>query len=162
MQAIVRIKDVERNQTRHGNTRYTVRDDTGHEYVTFRPPVGEQAERFKSRPAKIEFHEEVRGDFKNVYLDAVEPADDEELPAYHPHDNADAVAWQTAAEAAPLIVGSDPHYSGEELFEALKPFKDRVAQDIRGETEPEDDGANGDDEPPANVTPLHQPTKRSR
>jgi hypothetical protein len=46
----------------------------------------------------------------------------------------DREAWRTAVEAAPWLVGeSDPHAktSSEELYETLKPFKDKVAEDIR-------------------------------
>jgi hypothetical protein len=51
----------------------------------------------------------------------------------------DEAAWRTAVEAAPWLVGeSDPHAksSPEELYETLKPFKDKVAQDIK-ENKPE-------------------------
>jgi hypothetical protein len=134
MKAVDKIVDVERRETRHGNTRFTVRDAHGHEYVTFRPPVGEQAERLKGKTVRMEFHEEQRGEFQNVYLDAVEAANDPSVPPVEEQqrgDEADALAWQTAAEVAPLIVGRDAQVSGEELFELLRPFKERVAQDIR-------------------------------
>jgi hypothetical protein len=153
MEAVVKIVEVERSETRNGNTRFTVRDADGHEYVTFRPPIGEQAERCRSKTARIEFHEEQRNNFKNVYLDRVEPAEDQ---ADAPGDNADAAAWETAAEAAPLIVG-DAQVSGEELFEALKPFKDRVADDIRHHGRVDE----REDEEPADVLPLRKGTKRA-
>jgi hypothetical protein len=46
------------------------------------------------------------------------------------------VAWNTAVEAAPLLVEEDRGVEAEELFERLKPFKDLVADDIerRGES----------------------------
>ena len=158
MEAIVRIQDVVRNETRNGNTRFVVRDDKGHEYVTFRPPIGSEAERCRGKSARIEFHEEQRGQYKNVYLDAVEAIDAVEVtPADTTGDNADAVAWETAAEAAPLIVGGDAPVSGEELFEALKPFKDRVADDIRHGGRVDE----REDEEPANVLPLRKGTKRA-
>jgi hypothetical protein len=157
MEAIVKIVEVDRMQTRNGNTRFTVRDADGKEYVTFRPPVGEQAERCKSSHARIEFHEEERNGFRNVYLDRVQPADEQAKGDDGARENADAAAWETAAEAAALIVG-DTQVSGEELFEALKPFKDRVADDIRhgGDAEAEDK-----DKQPSDITPLRKPTKRS-
>jgi hypothetical protein len=43
--------------------------------------------------------------------------------------------WKTAVEAAPLLVDPDEEkIDPEELFERLKPFKDRVAEDIREES----------------------------
>ena len=51
------------------------------------------------------------------------------------HD-ADEVAWNTAVEAAPWLVGtSDPQEAvdPEELYERLEPFKRRVAEDIRND-----------------------------
>jgi hypothetical protein len=47
-------------------------------------------------------------------------------------------AWRTAVEATPWLVGSgepEREVPPEELFERLKPFKDRVADDIRGDQE---------------------------
>jgi hypothetical protein len=43
-------------------------------------------------------------------------------------------AWRTAVDAAPWLVGeSDPHEAvpPDELYDKLKPFKERVADDIR-------------------------------
>jgi hypothetical protein len=156
MEAVVKIIEVERSETRNRNVRFTVRDADGREYVTFRPPIGEQAERCKSKTARIEFHEEQRNGFTNVYLDRVEPAPGAESGDDGAGDNATAAAWETAAEAAPLIVG-DKQVSGEELFEALKPFKDRVADDIRhgGRLDEREDEAPGD------VLPLRKGTKRA-
>jgi hypothetical protein len=48
----------------------------------------------------------------------------------------DEAAWRTAVEAAPWLVGeSEPHEEvpPEELYEKLKPFKERVAEDIKEE-----------------------------
>jgi hypothetical protein len=162
MEAIAKIVEVERNQTRNGNTRFTVRDDQGHEYVTFRPPIGEQAERLRERTARIEFHEEEKNGFRNVYLDRVEAIDAERVEAGAAGErasaaSADAVAWEAAAEAAPLIVGHGVPVSGEELYQALKPFKDRVAEDIRAAGRVD---ARADEEP-ENVLPLRKGTKRA-
>jgi hypothetical protein len=156
MEAVVKIVEVERSETRNRNVRFTVRDADGHEYVTFRPPIGEQAERCKSKKAVIEFHEEQRNGFTNVYLDRVELAKDQGSDDEPAGENADAAAWETAAEAAPLIVG-DKQVSGEELFEALKPFKDRVADDIRHNGRVDE----REDEEPADVLPLRKGTKRA-
>lgn len=157
MEAIVKIVEVERTQTRNGNTRFTVRDADGKEYVTFRPPVGEQAERSKSQPARIVFHEEERNGFQNCYLDRIEPAPGENATSEGgAHADADAAAGETAAEAAPLIIGEGTRVSGEELFDALKPFKDRVAEDIRrGGCVDE-----REDEEPGDVLPLRKGTKQ--
>ena len=80
-------------------------------------------------------HEEKRGQYTNVYLDRVElaPADSAGGGA-HPDTDPEEVAWRTAVEAAPWLVGdSDPHAKTgpEELYETLKPFKDKVAEDIK-------------------------------
>jgi hypothetical protein len=89
----------------------------------------------------VTFHEQQRGQFTNVYLDAVEVLDE---PADEGGSGAaeavEEVAWKTAVDAAPWLVGGEPEepVPAEELFELLQPFKERVADDIRGE-EPEHD-----------------------
>src|SRR5918996_2409584 len=98
MDAEILVTAVETAQTRSGNTRYVVRDDDGNEYSTFRPQIGEEAGRFEGRRARIEYHEEQRGDYRNVYLDKVEPAPDAD-PAGGDGDTSEA-AWRTAVEAA--------------------------------------------------------------
>jgi hypothetical protein len=42
-------------------------------------------------------------------------------------------AWRTAVEATPWLVGSEPgdEVTPDQLYEKLKPFKDRVADDIK-------------------------------
>ena len=48
----------------------------------------------------------------------------------------DEVAWNTAVEAAPWLVGtSEPEQAidPDELYDKLAPFKQRVADDIRGD-----------------------------
>ena len=105
MQADVRIASVETTETRSGHTRYVVSDDSGREYTTFRPQIGAAAKAAEGQRARIEFHEQQRGGFTNVYLDKVEPA--------------------------PERPGDDPGAEPEELFHRLKPFKDLVADDIR-------------------------------
>jgi hypothetical protein len=51
------------------------------------------------------------------------------------------VAWKTAVDAAPWLLGGEPEEAvpPEELFERLQPFKERVAEDIRGEPADEPD-----------------------
>jgi hypothetical protein len=142
MQRDVQVAAVERSETRTGKTRWVLRDDGGTEYTTFRPRIGEQAERHQGRRARIEFHEEDRNGFHNVYLDGVEPLRDA-APAEEGggegasgggDSDPDEVAWNTAVEAAPWLVGtSEPRkaLSADELYERLEPFKRRVAEDIR-------------------------------
>jgi hypothetical protein len=129
------IAAVERSETRNGNTRFVVRDADGREYTTFRPTIGEQAERNQGKRATLEYHEQERNGFQNVYLDAVKPAAEPEPPPAAQNDSdPDEVAWSTAVEAAPWLLGSsEPEEALEpdELYEKLEPFKQRVAEDIR-------------------------------
>jgi hypothetical protein len=130
MDAEVQVRDVKRVETRSGNTRWVLTDDAGREYTTFRPQIGEQAERHNGRSARIAFHEEERNGFRNVYLDRIEPVAEPD-PA---GDDADEVAWNTAVEAAPWLLGTtEPREETppDELYEKLEPFKRRVAEDIR-------------------------------
>ena len=131
MDVVTTIADVRTFETRGGNQRYVVRDADGNEYTTFREAIGEQARGLEGRRARLEYHEEQRGQYTNVYLDKVEPTADEEQP----ESDAEEAAWRTAVEAAPWLVGdSEPHAKTDpdELYETLKPFKDRVAEDIKG------------------------------
>jgi hypothetical protein len=128
-----RIESVEQTQTRGGNTRYTVRDREGREFTTFRPAIGEQALRFEGRPARLEYHEEERNGFHNVYLDAISEASDPQPDAESGSDP-DELAWTTAIEAAPWLLGSsepEQEVAPEQLYEKLEPFKRLVADDIR-------------------------------
>jgi hypothetical protein len=128
MEETVTVRDVKALKTRSGTVRFVLVDDAGREYTTFRPEIGEQARQALGRRARIEFHEQQRGEYTNVYLDAVEPlgeADDD-------HE-ADEVAWKTAVDAAPWLLGESPPKEGvdpDELFEKLQPFKELVAEDI--------------------------------
>src|SRR5919205_2367436 len=137
MDAEVTVRDVKALKTRSGTVRFVLVDDAGKEYPTFRPEIGEQARQALGRRARIEFHEQQRGSFTNVYLDRVESLDEPE-PAGGAHD-ADEVAWKTAVDAAPWLLGESPPAEGvepDELFEKLQPFKELVAEDIEtgGET----------------------------
>jgi len=130
----VLVRDVKHAETRSGNTRWTLIDDAGKEYTTFRPRIGEEAQRHTGSRARIKFHEEERNGFHNVYLDAIEPvAQVAEQPAGGGND-ADEVAWGTAVEAAPWLLGTNEpgeEIPPDELYEKLEPFKRRVAEDIR-------------------------------
>ena len=137
MDAEVQVRDVKRVESRSGNTRWVLTDDAGREYTTFRPQIGEEAEKHQGRRARIAFHEEERNGFHNVYLDAISEAP-EEPPASGDTDP-DEAAWNTAVEAAPWMLGNrDPtrEIPPEELYEKLEPFKRRVAEDIREGDDP--------------------------
>ena len=143
METVVKVESVEAVQTRSGNTRYVVRDADGTEYSTFRPRIGQAAAAYEGRRARIEYHEEEKGGFTNVYLDRIESAPDE---AQGDHDeSADEVAWKAAIDAAPWLLGTDQpkrEVPPDELFEKLQPFKEMVSEDIES-----DDGEDdGDDE----------------
>ena len=150
MTADVDIASVEETETRNGNTRYVVRDAQGNEYTTFRPRIGQAATAFEGRRARIEYHEEERNGFQNVYLDSIEPADredgDGEGGGGH-DDSADEVAWKAAIDAAPWLLGSDRPKSEvppDELFEKLQPFKEMVAEDIERGGSADDAADDGD------------------
>jgi hypothetical protein len=131
--AQVKIDEVRAFETSGGNTRFVVRDADGKEYTTFREAIGEAAKRAEGRRARIEFHENQRGQYTNVYLDKIEPLPDEATEAGEDTDP-DEAAWRTAVEAAPWLVGeSEPHEEvpPEELYDKLRPFKDKVAEDIK-------------------------------
>jgi len=129
MDAEVTVRDVKALKTRSGTVRFVLVDEAGREYTTFQPEIGEQARQALGKRARIEFHEQQRGDYTNVYLDAVEPLDRPEEPGHE----ADEVAWKTAVDAAPWLLGESPPKEGvdpDELFEKLQPFKELVAEDI--------------------------------
>jgi len=130
----VRVAEVKALQTRSGNTRYVLVDDDGNEYTTFREAIARKAVEAEGGPARIRFHEEERNGFTNVYLDGVEVV--EEVPAEEEgavEREVEEAAWEAAIEAAPWLVGGEPKRKvpADQLFETLKPFKDRVADDIK-------------------------------
>jgi hypothetical protein len=138
------IRSVEEIQTRSGKVRYVVRDDEGREYTTFRPGIGGEAGKFEGRRAHITFHEEERNGFHNVYLDAISAAPETESPPETASTDPDEVAWNTAVEAAPWMLGTsqpEEEIAPEELYEKLEPFKRLVAQDIRDGTRRPDDAS---------------------
>jgi hypothetical protein len=133
MEREVRVEKVEAFKTKSGNVRYVLKDADGNEYTTFRESIGERAQQLVGQRVRIEYHEQQRGQYTNVYLDKVEPA-----PAAPGTDGEDSdpeeAAWRTAVDAAPWLVGeSDPDepVPPDELYDKLKPFKERVAEDIR-------------------------------
>src|SRR3954471_10044103 len=136
MERTVTIADVRTFETRGGNVRYVVRDSDGDEYTTFREGIGQAARAFEGRRVRIEFHEEQRGQYTNVYLDKVERAPAEDGGSGggdHADTDPSEAAWRTAVDAAPWLVGqSEPHEEvpPDELYDKLKPFKERVERDI--------------------------------
>ena len=144
MDAVTKIDEVLTFETRSGAVRYVIRDAGGNEYTTFRESIGEEARRLQGSRVRVEYHENQRGQYKNVYLDKVEPAPDASGAESGAAADSDEAAWRTAVEAAPWLVGeSEPHEEvpPEELFEKLRPFKELVAEDIE----------DGDEGPPSHT-----------
>jgi hypothetical protein len=138
-EAVVTVAEVKAFKTQSGNTRFVLRAADGREFTTFREQIARDALAAEGRRARITFHEQQRGNFTNVYLDDVEALED---PA-EPDESSEAVeevAWKTAIDAAPWLLGGEPEepVPPEELFERLQPFKERVADDIRGDSPDED------------------------
>ena len=134
METVTRIERVRTFETSGGNVRYVVQGQDGDEYTTFRETIGDAAKKLEGRRVRIEYHEQQRGRYTNVYLDKVEELDEEGVVGEQPQTDPEEAAWRTAVDAAPWLVGeSDPHAKTppDELYETLKPFKDRVAEDIK-------------------------------
>ena|ERR671936_41060 len=140
-EAEVRVKEVKALRTQSGNTRFVLVDDAGREYSTFKEEIAARLPGLDGRRARIEYHEQRRGNFTNVYLDAVDPLE-EPAEAARP-EGADEVAWKTAIEAAPYLLSeqaAEEEVPPEELFEKLQPFKELVAEDIEADGAPDDSG----------------------
>ena len=136
MEGVVTIAEVDPVKTRSGTIRFVVKDTDGNEYTTFRESIGERAQQHVGKRVRIEYHEQQRGQYTNVSLDKVEPA-----PAAPGEEGDDSdpeeAAWRTAVDAAPWLVGEsapDEPVPPDELYEKLKPFKERVAEDIRDDS----------------------------
>jgi hypothetical protein len=130
----VQVAEVKAFETRSGNTRYVLVDGDGNEYTTFREAIARKAVEAEGRRSRIRFHEEERNGFRNVYLDAVEPlAEQGSEGGDQVEREVEEAAWDAAIEAAPWLVGGEPKRKvpADQLFETLKPFKDRVADDIK-------------------------------
>lgn len=140
MEKEVRVARVQAFQTRSGNTRFVLRDEDGNEYTTFKENIAREALAAEGRRARIEYHEQQKDGFTNVYLDRVELLEEE--AADEEGRSPDEAAWDAAVEAAPWLLGtSEPKkpVPPDKLFEKLKPFQERVAEDIRDEDD-EDEG----------------------
>ena len=130
MEKEVRVATVDAYKTKSGNTRFVLRDDEGNEYTTFKEKIGRQAVAAEGKRARIEYHEQQRGQFTNVYLDKVEPSEGEDVDG----EGAKEAGWEAAVEAAGWLLGtSEPKDAipADELFEKLKPFQEKVSDDIR-------------------------------
>jgi hypothetical protein len=125
-EAEVRVSEVRAFKTRSGNTRFVLVDDAGKEYSTFKEAIAAKLPGLEGRRARITFHEQERDGFTNVYLDGVDPLEQE------PDDVAvDEAAWSTAMEAAPYLLSPEArNVPPRELFEKLQEFKELVAEDI--------------------------------
>ncbi len=129
--AVVTVAEVKAVKTQSGKTRYVLRDTEGGEFTTFREQIARAAAGTEGRRVRIGFHEEQRGQFTNVYLDSIEVLDEDD-DAQERREPVEEVAWKTAVDAAPWLVGDEKEsVSPDELFERLQPFKQRVADDIR-------------------------------
>ena len=133
MEKEVLVAEVKAFQTKSGNTRFVLSDDDGNEYTTFREAIARQALAAEGNRARIEYHEEQRNGFTNVYLDKVDPLEGHEAGSEAADRDAEEVAWRTAVDAAPWLLGEKPKQSvpPKKFFEKLKPFKELVAEDIR-------------------------------
>jgi hypothetical protein len=129
----VHVDEVKAFKTQSGNTRFVLRADDGAEYSTFKEAIAKQALAAEGKRAKITFHEQERNGFTNVYLDKVEVLDDPDSDGAEPGEHAEEVAWKTAVDAAPWLLGEAPAggVDPDEAFEKLQQFKERVADDIR-------------------------------
>jgi hypothetical protein len=132
-EADVKVDEVKAFKTQSGNTRFVLRDGDGNEYTTFKETIARDALAAEGRRARIAFHEQERNGFRNVYLDKVEPLDEPAATGGETDHDAEEVAWKTAIEAAPWLLGKAPAsgVEADELFEKLQPFKELVAEDIR-------------------------------
>jgi hypothetical protein len=124
----VRVAELRAYKTRNGNTRYVLVDDQGKEYSTFKEQIAAKLPGLESKRVRLKYHEQERDGFTNVYLDDVEPLE----PRGEVGDReTDEVAWKTAMEAAPYLVGTEEReISPRDLFAKLQPFKELVAEDI--------------------------------
>lgn len=140
METVSTLQEVREFEMRRGGIRYVALDAEGVEYTTFRKAIGERAKQLQGTLVTITYHEQERGQYTNVYLDAVEPAPTQAASSETDTDPQEA-AWRTAVDAAPWLVGQpgqtvDP----EELYAKLKPFEERVESDIeQSRREPPED-----------------------
>lgn len=104
MRREITVAEVLSVTTQRGSVRWVLKDADGNEYSTFREAIGRRLADLKGKRTRIEYHEQSRGQYTNVYLDSAEPVE----PA-----RADATA----------TTDTDPE-------DKLKPFERYVADDI--------------------------------
>lgn len=129
----VGVHEVKALKTRGGNTRFVLVDSEGNEYTTFKETVAAKLPGLEGRRARIEFHEQERNGFTNVYLDDVAPLATDDASRTESSERVDEVAWKTAVDAAPYLLDENAvkeEVSAEELYAKLQPFKELVAEDI--------------------------------
>ena len=131
------MRELKAFKTSGGNTRFVLVDDQGREYSTFREEIAARLHGLEGKRARIDYHEQRRGSYSNVYLDGIEILDDRDSA---PADDADETAWKAAIDAAPYLLKGDAveeEVPAAELFEKLQPFKQLVADDIERSEEKE-------------------------
>jgi hypothetical protein len=132
----IRVREVKALKTRAGNTRFVLVDEDGNEYTTFKERVAAKLPGLEGRRARIEFHEQERNGFTNVYLDDVTTLDENGETHRAIPSPADEVAWKTAVDAAPYLLDAEAveeEVPPEQLFAKLQPFKQLVADDIESD-----------------------------
>src|SRR3954471_8917842 len=105
-ESVVTVAEVKALKTQSGNTRFVLRDDEGREYTTFREEIARQAVAAEGRRARIDFHEQHRGRFTNVYLAPVRLLDG--LGGEDSSEAVEEVPWKPAVDAAPWLLGGEP------------------------------------------------------
>ena len=120
-------------ETSRGNTRYVVRDGDGNEYTTFREAIGNKAQQLQGRRVRIEYHENQKGQYTNVYLDKVEPLTPTPSVVRAPTPTRTRPPGGPRSRRRPgwSANRSRGSRSRRQLYEKLKPFKEQVAEDIR-------------------------------
>ena len=128
----IRVREVKALKTRAGNTRFVLVDEDGNEYTTFKERIAAKLPGLEGRRARIDFHEQQRDGFTNVYLDDVAALEDAHATG-DTGERVDEVAWKTAVDAASYLLDESAvkeEVPAEDLFAKLQPFKQLVADDI--------------------------------
>ena len=132
--AVVTVAEVNAFMTQSGNRRFVLRDEKG--ASTRRSMRRSRARRSPPRGAaraSTSTSSSAAGS-RTSTLDRVQPLDERAGEASS--EAVEEVAWKTAVDAAPWLLGGEPEerVPPEELFELLQPLKERVADDIRGDS----------------------------
>jgi hypothetical protein len=144
VQAVVTLAEVRAVETRRGSVRHVARDTDGNEYTTFREDIGQRAGQLQGQRVRINYHEEQRGQYTNVYLDKIDKAGPEGGDGDAGKTEPQEAAWQTAVAAAPWLVGEPGSaVPPEKLYDKLKPFEERVEADIEQGQQERREGQEG-------------------